>query len=110
MCLPTPRLHHAPRAAVALILAGVCCFTTSHAHGQAAAVEHITVVGEELPSAYGAPPGFSRTRFAPITTAYVLPPGSLLAATIYEGDAFRHGRPSHVFTQEIEVGLPHRFG
>jgi hypothetical protein len=80
------------------------------AHAQAAAAEHITVVGEELPSAYGAPPAFSRTRFAPITTAYVLPPGAVLAATIYEGDAFRHGKPSHLFTQEIEVGLPYRFG
>ncbi len=99
------------RTAIALILIGsVSCFSATPAQAQAAISEQITVVGEELPSAYGAPPAFSRTRFAPITTAYVLPPGAVLAATIYEGDAFRHGQPSHLFTQEIELGLPHRFG
>lgn len=72
--------------------------------------DSVVVSGQEVPSAYGAPPGFSRTRVAPLTTAYVLPPGSLLAATIYEGDSFRHGPPSHSWTEEIEVGLPYRFG
>ena len=67
------------------------------------------MTGAELPSAYGAPPAFSRTRFAPTTTAYVLPPGGVLAATIYEGD-FSDTRPDHNITQEIEVGLPYRFG
>lgn len=70
----------------------------------------VVVTGSELPSAYGAPPAFSRTRFAPTTTAYVLPPGAFLAATIYEGDAFRRGKPDHFLSQEFEVGLPHRFG
>jgi hypothetical protein len=77
---------------------------------RSATAESVVVTGDELPSAYGAPPAFSRTRFAPATTAYVLPPGSILAATIYEGEAFREGRPAHLFTQEIEVGLPCRFG
>lgn len=66
------------------------------------------VTGSEVPSAYGAPPAFSRARFSPMTTAYVLPPGSFLAATIYEGDALRHEKPDHRMTQEIEVGLPGR--
>lgn len=70
----------------------------------------VVVTGAELPSAYGAPPAFSRTRFAPTTTAYVLPPGAVLAATIYEGNFFKHGKPDHQFTQEVEVGLPYRFG
>lgn len=70
----------------------------------------VVVTGAELPSAYGAPPAFSRTRFAPTTTAYVLPPGAFLAATIYQGTGFPRGRPQHFFTQEVEVGLPHRFG
>ncbi len=103
-------LQRLPRFAFTLMAAIVAAFTTAQAWAQAAAAERITVVGEELPSAYGAPPAFSRTRFAPITTAYVLPPGAVLAATIYEGDAFRHGLPSNLFTQEIEVGLPYRFG
>ena len=70
----------------------------------------LIIKGDELPSAYGAPGAFSRSRFSPITTAYVLPPGSLYAALIYEGDAFRHGKPDHLFTQEMELGLPYRFG
>ncbi len=70
----------------------------------------IFVKGDELPGAYGAPGAFSRSRFSPLTNAYVLPPGSVYAALIYEGDAFRHGPPDHIFAQEIEVGLPYRFG
>src|SRR4051812_34312627 len=78
--------------------------------GATESTSRIVVTGEELPSAYGAPPAFSRTRFSPTATAYVLPPGAFLAATIYEGDAFPHSGPAHMFTQEVEVGLPHRFG
>jgi len=75
------------------------------------AVEPTMVIrGDELPSAYGAPGGFSRSRFSTLTNAYVLPPGGVFAALIYEGDAFMEGKPDHVFTQEVEVGLPYRFG
>ncbi len=77
---------------------------------QDAAASRVVVTGTEVPSAYGAPPAFSRTRFAPTTTAYVLPPGAVLSATIYEGDFTRHSGPDHNFTQEFEFGLPHRFG
>lgn len=84
--------------------------TTPPLHAQTATSSSIVVRAEELPSAYGAPPAFSRTRFAPLTTAYVLPPGSFLAATIWEGNFPRHGSSDHEFTQEIEVGLTHRFG
>jgi hypothetical protein len=77
---------------------------------QEATAEQLVITGEEVPSAYGAPPGISRTRFSPLLTAYVLPPGAVYAGLIYEGDAFRHGPPDHLFTQEIEVGLPYRFG
>ena len=73
--------------------------------------EDVVVTGEtDIRSAYGAPGTFSRTRFSPTTTAYVLPPYQFLLATIYEGDAFRHGFPDHLFTQELEMGLPYRFG
>ena len=77
---------------------------------QSAVEEQIVVTGEEVPSAYGAPPGFSRGRFSNLTNAYVLPPGGVYAGIIYEGDAFRHGPPDHLFTEEVEVGLPYRFG
>jgi hypothetical protein len=80
------------------------------AHGQDAAAEEVVVTGDDIRSAYGAPGGFSRTRFAPTTTAYVLPPWQFYVGTIYEGDAFQHGPPDHIFTQEVEMGLPYRFG
>lgn len=102
-----PLLSTLLRLGLALILT---LFVLPAANAQDAASERIVVTGEELPSSYGAPPGFSRTRFAPLTTAYVLPPGSFLAATIWEGDFARHGHADHQFTQEIEVGLPYRFG
>ncbi|PYL65614.1 MAG: hypothetical protein DMF25_02975 [Verrucomicrobia bacterium] len=88
------------------------CFLTSVqiARAQTAVSEQVVVAGEEVPSAYGAPPGISRTRFSPLITAYVLPPGAVYGGLVYEGDAFRHGTPDHLFTEEIEVGLPHRFG
>ena len=70
----------------------------------------IVVQEDELPSAYGAPGGFSRSRFSPTTQAYVLPPGGVFAGLIYEGDFDTHGPTDHFLTQEIEVGLPYRFG
>src|SRR5207253_11125893 len=91
------------------------CFATlltAHpANSQVATAEDVVVTGEsDIRSAYGAPGTFSRTRFSPTTTAYVLPPWQFLLATIYECDALQHGPPDHVFTQELEMGLPHRFG
>ncbi|MBV9656760.1 MAG: hypothetical protein JO295_01495 [Verrucomicrobia bacterium] len=74
-------------------------------------VERVIVISDEgVPSAYGAPPEFSRSRAANLTNAYVLPPWTVYAGFIYEGDALRFNRPEHFFTQEIELGLPHRFG
>ena len=65
---------------------------------------------EEVPSAYGAPPAFSRSRFSNTTQAYVLPPWAFFFGQLYEGQAFDDGPPDHLFTQEIEMGLPYRFG
>jgi hypothetical protein len=70
----------------------------------------IIIQGDELPSAYGAPGSFSRSRFSTLTNAYVLPPGGVFAGLIYEGDFDTHGPTDHFLTQEIEVGLPYRFG
>src|SRR5213595_3970301 len=97
-----------------LSLASLCfatLLTAPPANSQVATAEDVVVTGEsDTRSAYGAPGTFSRTRFSPTTTAYVLPPYQFCLATIYEGDAFRHGLPDHLFTQELEMGLPHRFG
>jgi hypothetical protein len=70
----------------------------------------IIVQGEEVPSAYGAPPALSRSRFSNLVNAYVLPPYAVYAGLIYQGDALRFNRPDHSFTEEVELGLPYRFG
>jgi hypothetical protein len=81
------------------------------AHAETAvASDDIVVTGEEVPSSYGAPPGLSRSRFSNLTKAYVLPPWSVYTGLIYQGDAIRFNRPDHMFTQEVELGLPYRFG
>jgi hypothetical protein len=69
----------------------------------------IVITGEEVPSAYGAPPGLSRSRFSNTTQAYVLPPWSFFFGELFEGQGFRHGPPDYLFTQEVEMGLPYRF-
>jgi hypothetical protein len=70
----------------------------------------MVIRGEEVPSAYGAPPALSRSRFSNLVNAYVLPPWAVYAAAIYEGDALHFNRPDHNYTAEIEMGLPYRFG
>src|SRR6266567_8819312 len=64
---------------------------------------------EELPSAYGAPPDLSHGRISTLTKSYVLSPFSFELEAGYEDAAFRHGLPSQLFRQEIEMGLPARF-
>ena len=75
----------------------------------AAEEESVVVTAEEVPSAYGAPPGISRSRFSNTVSAYVLPPWSFFFGELLEAQGFRHGPPDYVFTQEIEMGLPYRF-
>src|SRR6266516_2566229 len=106
------RFHFSFFGRLLLICAIAVCFLTSVqiGHAQTAVSEPIVITGEEVPSAYGAPPGISRTRFSPLVTAYVLPPGAIYSGITYEGDVFRHGPPDHLFTEEVELGLPHRLG
>jgi len=90
--------------------AALVFFAANHAaQAQITTEEPILVSAEEVPSAYGAPPGFSRSRFSNVVNAYVLPPWSFFFGELYEGQGFRHGPPDHLFTQEIEMGLPYRF-
>jgi hypothetical protein len=77
--------------------------------GQSEVAPRVEVEAEPLPSAYGAPPDLSRGRISTLTKSYVLPPFGFELETIYEGDIFRGGPPRHLFTQEVEVGLPLRF-
>src|SRR6476661_3724046 len=84
--------------------------------GQATTQQQVVVTAaevpsayEEVPSAYGAPPQFSRSRFSNAVNAYVLPPWAFFFGELFEGQGFRHGPPDYLFTQEIEMGLPFRF-
>jgi hypothetical protein len=77
---------------------------------EAVTIQPVNVTGQEVPSAYGATPGFSRSRFSNLSQAYVLPPGAVFAGLIYQGDSLRFNRPDHRLSQEIEIGLPNRFG
>lgn len=111
--MATKRLHRCVASASLIGIVGTFLFwigIPKSAYAQEAAVESVVIRGEEIPSAYGAPPGISRTRFSPLLTAYVLPPWTFFFGELYEGNAFRHGPPDHIFTQEIEMGLPYRLG
>jgi hypothetical protein len=91
--------------------AALLFFAATHsALAQATTEQTVVVTGEEVPSSYGAPPAMSRSRFSNTTQAYVLPPWAFFFGEIYEGQAFDDGPPDHLFTQEIEMGLPYRFG
>jgi hypothetical protein len=104
----------------ALLIAGACLLSPALSrslHAQTSSTEQPVVVTapegpsnyEEVPSAYGAPPEFSRSRFSNVVNAYVLPPWAFFFGELYEGQGFRDGPPDHLFTQEIEMGLPYRF-
>ena len=97
------------RAALSFGFLG-CLAANQSIYAQTATSERLVVTGEEVPSAYGATPSFSRSRFSNLVNAYVLPSGAVFAGLIYQGDALRFNRPDHLLTQEVEIGLPYRFG
>jgi hypothetical protein len=69
----------------------------------------VNAEADELPTAYGAPPDLSHGRISTLTKSYVLSPFSFELEAGYDAAAFRHGLPSQLFRQEIEMGLPARF-
>ena len=95
------------RASLAILLVA----GTSAANAQEIENQQVVVQAEagELPSAYGAPPDLSHGRISTLTKSYVLSPFSFELEAGYEGAVFRHGLPSQLFGQEIEMGLPARF-
>ena len=97
------------RGAAALAFLG-CLAASQSICAQSSTSERIVVTGEEVPSAYGATPDFSRSRFSNLTNAYVLPPGAVYFGLIYQGDSLKYNRPDSLLTQEVEIGLPYRFG
>jgi hypothetical protein len=98
------RLLHILSHAATILLASVAATDAQNVESQ-----QVVVQAEELPSAYGAPPDLSHGRISTLTKSYVLSPFSFELEAGYEGIGFRHGLPSQVFRQEIEMGLPARF-
>jgi hypothetical protein len=95
------------RAALAiLLLAGTTSANAQEIENRRVVIE---AEGEELPTAYGAPPDLSHGRISTLTKSYVLSPFTFELEAGYEGAVFHHGLPSQLFRQEIEVGLPARF-
>jgi len=94
-----------PAALAILLLAG------STTNAQEIETRQVVVKAEadELPTAYGAPPDLSHGRISTLTKSYVLSPFSFELEAGYEAAILRHGLPSQVFRQEIEMGLPARF-
>lgn len=92
--------------AVTILLGGVTGANAQEVENRRVVVES---EAEELPTAYGAPPDMSHGRISTLTKSYVLSPFSFELEAGYEGSMFRHGLPSQLFRQEIEMGLPARF-
>jgi hypothetical protein len=112
--------HRAPFSSLfdcclAMVIRGVLISspTLSQAQLSESPLQQMTVTGQVSPggySAYGAPEAFSRSRFGTLTQAYVLPPFTVYTGLEYELTSPRQGFPDHLFTQELEIGLPYRFG
>src|SRR5947208_11246426 len=96
-----------PRASLAILLV----VGATAANAQEIENRQVVVQAEagELPSAYGGPPDLSHGRISTLTKSYVLSPFSFELEAGYEAAVFRHGLPSQLFRQEIEMGLPARF-
>jgi hypothetical protein len=98
--------HSLSHAAVTILLASVTATDAQEIESRQVVVQ---AEAGELPSAYGAPPDMSHGRISTLTKSYVLSPFSFELEAGYEGAAFRHGPPTELFRQEIEMGLPARF-
>ena len=73
----------------------------------------VTVEGipesQQLIGPYNQPRWTARGRFSSDLDVYVLPPFTFFADFDYTGTVPRHGQTDNLFTQEFELGLPHRF-
>ncbi len=64
---------------------------------------------QEAIGPYNQPRWSARGRFSGDTEVYVIPPGLFFVDIDYTGFLAKHGPDVHTFTQEFEMGLPHRF-
>jgi hypothetical protein len=94
---------------VCVFAAGALIITLNAQSEERAPEVRVEAEANELPSAYGAPPDLSHGRISTLTRSYVLSPFSFEVENGFIGSYFRHGTPVHIFSQEIEMGLPARF-
>jgi len=80
---------------------------------QVVVMPEVTVQGvrpsDELVGPYKQPRWAARGRFSSTTDVYVLPPYEFNIDLDYSGTVPKHGQTQNLFTQEFELGLPHRF-
>jgi hypothetical protein len=99
------------RYAVIAVVGTLVTFSAScWAQSNESSFQPVNVTGRAPISAYGAPEAFSRSRLGTLTQAYVLPAFTVYTGLDYEFTSPRQGLPDHLFTQELEIGLPFRFG
>lgn len=100
--------------ALPLLAVTLCCGALpAQADPPAIAMPEVTVHGvrpsQELIGPYNQPRWTARGRFSSSTDIYVLPPYEFNIDLDYTGTIPRHGETRNLFTQEFELGLPHRF-
>jgi hypothetical protein len=66
--------------------------------------DQFTEMGE-----YGQPAWAERNRASSTTSVYVLSPYEAFFGLNWESNLYRHGKSIHEFSQEVDVGLLHRF-
>jgi hypothetical protein len=99
----------------AMLLAVGLCGTAlpSQVGAQTNQLPELTVQGirpsQELIGPYDQPRWTARGRFSSDTDVYVLPPYAFFIDLDYTGTIPKHGETQNLFTQEFELGLPHRF-
>ena len=98
-----------------LLAVTLCCgaLTELAEEPQTVVMPEVTVRGvrpsQELIGPYNQPRWTARGRFSSSTDIYVLPPYEFNIDLDYTGTIPKHGETRNLFTQEFELGLPHRF-
>lgn len=103
-----------PSRFVAIFCASILCGTV---YAEENTTRDIVVTGENEsehdqftePGEYAQPAWAERSRMSATTSVYVLSPYELFVGNIWEADLRRHAGTTHELTQEIDVGLLHRF-
>jgi len=93
------------------LVALVICGTSAAAEEAEESNVVVKASGEEFedPGGYGQPQWAERSRASSTTKLYVLSPYEFFVGLLSESNFSRPSQATHDFSQEIELGLPHRF-